>query len=721
MKTSMTIDDLLALLPDGQPLQLTSCSHQAVTMPQINKSFLQPQLKMVQRAGREVPPIIIISAPGAVGKTALAHYISARKSCYFWDLSKLKLGDNSFVGTIAQCFGASSLVSVLTALKKGNMCFVIDAFDEAEILSGWHTVEGLLDEIWNTANMSSRSSFVLLSRSDTASLLSFYLDEKDPGKQPYMMLEIDYFNHERSREFISLQVEKIAAETNNSALSRRHAQHKTPFLEATDSVFDSIYKAFSLSAESAWDSRVLCSFLGYAPVLQAIATYLSTFSNYQEVQTRIGEGILSVEGARIASSIMQDLLVREQNKVVSALKGKNIPESNEWEEWDNIYSPHEQLQRIMLYVLESSRATSLDLLPTNIPGWLIEHYSQSLSSMLSQHPFLRGHSFTGPAFRDYTLAFLLKQAEDYKINCRSFMETPQYVATPLLIQFYRADGTELVLPSDIDFLYESFVSRDTALELTSAMIVVSPEDVQTALHRIEFYDEPSLNNINDYNEPITLYVRKEDPLAFQFRRRLRNAFLDIQGRVVLGTPFGEFEATDIEMTCTELELRSKMFIVHSASQGQSVRIVAGRYIQIPTSVDVKTRGPGVLEIFWPGGTQYPWAQYFTDDAAHGNNFEVVDAFLGLRRILTWFRRDRRHDFARHMDLINNVAVGENALRQSLLRYLLDRRIIYEADPLYIFDENLATRAGINWADIRSGRITDQISSFLEPFMAGLQE
>lgn len=193
-------------------------------------------------------------------------------------------------------------------------------------------------------------------------------------------------------------------------------------------------------------------------------------------------------------------------------------------------------------------------------------------------------------------------------------------------------------------------------------------------------------------------------------------FLEINGRVILGTQFGEFEITDAEIICDDIELRSKLFVVHSSSQGQAVRIVAANYTQVPASIDIKTRGPGTLEVFWPGGNQYPWARYYIDQAAPRERVEVADAFLGLRRILTWFRRDRKHDFARHRDLINNVAVGEHVLRRALLGYLFDRQIIYEVAPLYIFDENVATRAGINWPDIRSGRMTDQVREFLEPFM-----
>jgi hypothetical protein len=423
MATVVSIDEVLAKLPDGQPIPLSNNAHRAVIMPEYDPSFLKPSLKLIEKSHLTEVPLIIISAPGAVGKTALASYISACKECYLWDLSNLKLGDNSFVGTIAQCFDPGKLAGILESLKNGNMCFVIDAFDEAEILSGWHRVEDFLTELWNYVKESPNFTLVLLARSETAQLMALYLDDVELEMQPYIMLEIDYFQYEESKNFISLQVQRIAKEKNQEEIAKRHAQHIGPFNEAVDSVFSSIYEAFSVKAESAWESKVLRSFLGYAPVLQAIATYVSSFSNYQEVQKRIGEGVLSLEGAEIASSILYDLLKREQSKVVAALEKKGISQAASWTEWDQIYTPQEQLYRIMFYVLKDPNATGLEIDSLKLPEWLVDHYLQCLNSFLPNHPFLKNYSFTGPAFRDFTLANLLKSSEiNFQSEARSYME-----------------------------------------------------------------------------------------------------------------------------------------------------------------------------------------------------------------------------------------------------------------------------------------------------------
>ncbi len=85
---------------------------------------------------------MIFSAPGAVGKTTFAKYFAYQKNSYYWDLSKLKLGDNTFIGTVADCFGHENLVEILQRLEKGEVSFFFDGFDEAEMISG-------LDGIYN--------------------------------------------------------------------------------------------------------------------------------------------------------------------------------------------------------------------------------------------------------------------------------------------------------------------------------------------------------------------------------------------------------------------------------------------------------------------------------------------------------------------------------------------------------------------------------------------
>jgi hypothetical protein len=701
------VEDFLARLPSGRQLVLKEKAHPAVTLPPKDPSFLRPPLLVVEETEDGSSPFVIVSAPGAVGKTALARHIAAEKNYFLWDLARLKLGDNSFIGTIAQCFGAASLQSILESLGDGSVGFVFDAFDEAELLSGWQRVENFLDELIDYSRNARTPCFVLLARSETAALVSFYLQDKGVDCP---LLEIGYFLESESKEFIGLQVERLARERSLPELAERYKQHKGPFNEAIDAIFASIYDAFSVRPDVAWTNSVVRSFLGYAPVLQAIASDVSSYTNYLDVRKAVRDRVFTGKGPSIASSIMQDLLRREQAKVVSALEGKGLSGAEGWKGWDEVYPPEEQLERILLRVLKSDNATELQS-DRSVPSWLAEHYRETLKSFLPQHPFLRETDFSGPAFRDYTLASLLKSpADSLRTSSRELMQKPTYVATPLLIQFYRADGHELVWGEDAGFFYESFSSRDTVTNLSSTAILLPPTS-DAVSHTFELFDAGP----EGAPEPTRLFVRGDSPVNVVFSRRLRQAVLIVEGVVTLGNATNGFEITDSEIICRTLVVRSRVFIVRSSTQAQAVEMRAETYEQIPPTIDVQTRGPGRLAVSWPGAKLYPWATFVAEATGDTQRRIEQDSFLGLRRILAWFRRDKKEDLARHRDLIRNVAVGENFLRQRMLEFLIHRGIIFEDEPLFKVNISMLSAAGINYSDLRQGRATESISRFLEEF------
>ena len=108
--------------------------------------FIHPKLKQIKKGENE--SLILISAPGAVGKTTFAKYATFVKKGYYIDLAKIKLGDNTFLGSLAKYFGTKKISEVLSYFEKGDITFFIDAFDEAEIISGWEGVENFVREIF---------------------------------------------------------------------------------------------------------------------------------------------------------------------------------------------------------------------------------------------------------------------------------------------------------------------------------------------------------------------------------------------------------------------------------------------------------------------------------------------------------------------------------------------------------------------------------------------
>jgi hypothetical protein len=122
------------------------------------------------------------------------------------------IGDNSFIGTIAESFGHENLSEITGKLSGGELCFVLDAFDEAQMLSGWDQVQDFVEEAWAIVKGSSSPALVLLARTETAELLELALKIMAGSRDAFTMLEIDYFDRKAAEEFVGLQMQKMARE-----------------------------------------------------------------------------------------------------------------------------------------------------------------------------------------------------------------------------------------------------------------------------------------------------------------------------------------------------------------------------------------------------------------------------------------------------------------------------------------------------------------------------
>lgn len=93
------------------------------------------------------PKFILFSAPGATGKSSLAKYLAYKFGALYWNLAKVKIGTNSFAGSILSAVGAVNYSEFITDLNSGEILLIIDALDEAEIVSGRKMINSFLTDI----------------------------------------------------------------------------------------------------------------------------------------------------------------------------------------------------------------------------------------------------------------------------------------------------------------------------------------------------------------------------------------------------------------------------------------------------------------------------------------------------------------------------------------------------------------------------------------------
>lgn len=690
--------DLLATLPGSIHLEHGADAHPALAPAKGHPTFQPPTLKHL-RGPFGSAPIVLIAAPGAVGKSTLARQIAGERGAWVWDLSKLHLGDNSFVGTIAQSFGPQALGNTLTALVEGRLLMVFDAFDEAEVLSGWNRIEAFVGEVWGFAKGAPAPVVVMLARTATAQLLEITLEDLG-GPGCFTLLEIDFFDETSAR---GLLAGEVAGRGSNV-----HLSHPGPFKSAVSTIFAAIGRGVGVSEDRLWEESISRSFLGYAPVLQTIASYLAEVANPQTVVQSFAAGTPEQQGQRLLNQLMFELLQREQGKLIEALKAKALPEASGWTGWVRLYRPIEQLERVFSMV--SAASGSRDSTPQDVPGWLLAEYRAGVASLLENHPFLRERQFAGPAFRDYTVGYLVR-ASGLARDVERYLDRGEFALTPLFCFFYAEAADGAGSGRHAGYLYEAATAQHAVDSFTQTTLVSPAED--GGPHVLDVFvegpDDVVLNGVT-----LPLLVGDGHPVTF--RGPLRSVHLEVRGPVELGSPGAELEMADAVIACDRLTLRAKSVIARCYQRGDDVVLRAGEYVQLDGTLTVDKRGDGALDVSWPGSDRHPWARYTGGDKSNGEPDRQA-ALLALRRILTWFRRDRKEDFARFFELIDNVAVGQNPLRQRMLGFLQDRGVLTLRGRLYVLDPERARNAGINWMDLRRGQVTDAMSPILDAFLA----
>ncbi len=661
-------------------------------------------------------PIVIISAPGAVGKSALAKFIASDKQCHLWDLSKLTLGANTFRGTLARSFDPDEYSALVSEFRGGRVLFVLDAFDEAEISSGWPMVERFLKELFDFVKGAPNPCLILLARSETAQYMDMHLEilaDEEGLSRCHVMYTIDYFRESQAKDFIDRQLDRDQ--------KTAHQQHRGTFTKTRDQVFGLFYRAVGaddLEPKEVWKQRDVYSFLGYAPVLQAVARYLGQDENYARMSTDLSRPEGFADGAALVEMLMKELLVREQAKLIEPIKRSDIPEARGWNGWGEFYTPLEQAHRLFLCLQANDRqsATSARLDTNDVPPWLIKPYAEALGRFLPNHPFIANDMFAGPAFQDFTFAILLASgylhAEVKAAWHQITSEAKKYVSSPLFALLFEKITNGQASGDLAGYLCESAISQHHA-ETPPRILIVPREDHEGDNVHLLKITSSGLNGDQESELSFELSVDEQHPVTFP--RRLTHAFVEVRGTLVLGQPSVGFELVDVEILCDTLEIRTNTIVIRNYRKDERVSIEARQYVQQSTVVSVDCNDANRVNTSWPDGQLYPWAEFYCEQASYRSD-DQRKAALALRRILSAFRKDKKQKFARYKLLVDNVIVGRNPERQLMRDYLIEKRILTHREPLYYLEMEVLEACGVNWIDLRQGTINELLERFIVGFL-----
>lgn len=135
------------------------------------------------------PRFIIFSAPGSVERTALAKHICYSKNGMYWNLPEIKVAEYSLQGSIQHAVGAEYVSDFYKSLKDDDVLLVIDAFEEAEDVSGRTGIKFFLRDLTTITKGCNHVCAILIAETESAAFIKNCLANSGVSFKHY---EIDF-------------------------------------------------------------------------------------------------------------------------------------------------------------------------------------------------------------------------------------------------------------------------------------------------------------------------------------------------------------------------------------------------------------------------------------------------------------------------------------------------------------------------------------------------
>ncbi len=666
---------------------------------QDDDAFVEPHLRIVQ-GEPSTARVIVVAAPGAVGKSTYARTLGSRLSSVVVDLSKTEpLGGNFFVGGIANAFGFQALSDA----AEGRLGLVVDALDEAQLRSGSEGFAAGLQDLGKVVRSGSARPAVLFGRAAAAE--EAWLVLEDAGLDPCLM-EIDFFDDAQSLEYISRKLPQVAGkrQASKSAYERHGDSFKSLAMATREKL---------TATPEGSDKR----FAGYAPVLDAICSFaVEGESEGLNPQARASQ-LTADRPVALIREIAQSILLREQDKLVAQLR-----EDGALGTFDSaaLYSPEEQLGRVAASILRIAPPATPPISDTR----LREAYEKMIGDFSPQHPFLDGRS--GPsnaAFAAYVLYWGIKSGHAPEEVRKRLAEQPG-LNSGLFFELYMdelrpADDISLAshLPlADVGPLYAALASQ--AAQGQAATLDVTG-DAEEALIGIEF-------EVSETDEEGGSIARRsygpfssDSSSVLEIRGPLSNVRVSAPIEMIIGDGSAVNITAPAEIDVRLIDIDGKEFRVFRSvgNVPEPLQVVSLAAEEVLSSrVERVSVLGGKLSASFPGANAYPWAEYSVTAPAAAN--EAIGTLRRrLRRILTAFRSHSKGALVRLAAKIDHARMMKrDELGPRLLGKLLEDGILstFDSGKFYVLDQDrMAEKLSMDYHALQQQRWSPEADAYLE--------
>lgn len=662
-----------------------------------DKKYVEPFLSLFDGTN-ENAKIVLISSPGAVGKTAFSNYISAKFKIPVLDLaSNSAVGDSTMTGLLADTY--PDLKSVKDKLKEGRMTILVDALDEGLLKVSLAGFIAFLNDIikLTKATDDSSSPFIMTGRPGVMMETAQYLESNGIS---YVWYQIEPFTITQAKNFIDKAVDPPV-------------EYRKTYNEARDLICDSIECFFKNQGNA--ENRSFKNFIGYAPVLIAIAKVFEKSKNYSELSSKLKKD--NYKNTELVISMVKYLLTRERDEkvipelILSLLEGRN----EEFKKYilANIYSEEEQCARILYSVMGYPFENS------NISDKAFnQEYQKKIESFAAEHPFLEDGRIQNVVFESYVISLLSKSPEyswivDEYLKSQYFKNS--FALYPIFLQYDKShtdsnrSSSSLIIP-----LASSFSSMSSKQANCEVLLVGdSTEDGVTSTITADFIYEPSEKK--DFEKNVN-----EESIPFDFDN---TSSFQIYSNVTNTSIIGDFDVVaigsqvnlegNVNIDCRKFILNSEELIISGdvsivASDEVIVQPLRDKYPRI-----IKTNGD--LTVNCLQKPEFPVSEYHTatEDSSLTEESYNKKIFHKLRRLLLLFRCDSKGkgNWARFKDKIDSRF--QRGIGKEVLDYMIKTGIIYSSGFMYFIDvPQMEKYLSVKFDHLRSCRPSRNMIRFL---------
>lgn len=615
--------------------------------------------------------IILVSAPGAVGKTTLARTISSATGNIYIDLSKSEpVGGNFLSGGLAKS-------GIFEAWKKGNTTVLIDGLDEARLRV---TQDGFASFLKDVVEMikDREKPIVLFGR--TGSIQDTWLLLAENGME-VPILEIGFYSEEQASAFVLARIRSTKADRSHEVVEK----------QAIALLLDRLRAATNSDG-----SR----FAGYAPVLMAVADTIAGEPNPSELVSKIQQGSQVVTPQTVVTAIMN----REQDKI------KVIRLSSETRILE-LYNTSEQLDRICSLVY----GTPPPALP-DMPAADAKVYAEALAKWVPEHPFLDGHQNPSSVVFAAQIAAHALHSSEFEEYALKRELARGHAANPFLADFYLGPILGLsnyIKPEHTGILYSSI--RATLSLGDSASLQIEPQDEDAD-------DEKAL----DTNLEISV-SRKNNDKSTVFELDSDQAGTIILGQhiedVSIFSPLSKIDCgsgeeasfiSPINIQCEILRIGSRKVVFESPTEEKptTIHLECNEFLGETVSAVPIIRGRALLSVVWPNSSAFPWTKYSTCPTSTPDP-RIDEGLRRLRKFVIAFRSHSKGSLRRLKDKIDHSRMTKG-VGQAILNALQREKIITTVGEMYDLNADLlGEKLGCTYADSVRRKFPEKTIAFIK--------